>query len=53
MFSFVFKMIVYQSCSQAGANTNLLDYDHMSYIDHVIRDTHVETNSEFLEIGKL
>lgn len=25
----------------------------MSYIDHVIRDTSVETSSELLEIGKL
>lgn len=46
-------MVVYRSCCKAGANTNLLDYDHMSYIDHVIRDTYVETSSEFLDIGKL
>ena len=37
--------------SKAGANTNLLDYDHLSYIDHVVRDTHIETPPEFLDIG--
>jgi hypothetical protein len=25
----------------------------MTYIDHVIRDTYVETRSELLDIGKL
>ncbi|CAF0836080.1 unnamed protein product [Rotaria sordida] len=35
---------------KAGANTNLLDYDHMTYIDHVIRDTFIETSSELLDI---
>lgn len=34
---------------KAGANTNLLDHDHMSYIDHVIRDTYVTVPAEFLE----
>ncbi|CAF1041283.1 unnamed protein product [Rotaria sp. Silwood1] len=37
---------------KAGANTSLLDYDHMTYIDHVIRDTYIETSSELLDIGK-
>ncbi|CAF4889283.1 unnamed protein product, partial [Rotaria sp. Silwood1] len=35
---------------KAGANTSLLDYDHMTYIDHVIRDTYIETSSELLDI---
>ncbi|CAF3974617.1 unnamed protein product [Rotaria sp. Silwood2] len=35
---------------KAGANTSLLDYDHMTYIDHVIRDTFIETPSELLDI---
>ncbi|CAF0926643.1 unnamed protein product [Adineta ricciae] len=35
---------------KAGANTNLLDYDHLSYIDHVVRDTHIEAPPESLDI---
>ncbi|CAF0741171.1 unnamed protein product [Adineta steineri] len=34
---------------KAGANTNLLDYDHMTYIDNIIRDTYVETRSQLPE----
>ncbi|CAF2041005.1 unnamed protein product [Rotaria magnacalcarata] len=35
---------------KAGANTSLLDYDYMTYIDHVIRDTYIEASSEILDI---
>lgn len=36
---------------QAGANTNLFDHDHMTYLDHVVRDTYIQTPSEQLDIG--
>ena len=39
--------------SKAGANTNLLDHDHMSYIDHVVRDTYVTVSEEYLETGRV
>jgi len=35
---------------KAGANTSLLDYDYLTYIDHVIRDTFVNTPVEQLDI---